>query len=121
MDTVLATDLRTLKQVGRYTQPDDWVFASPRSQGRSPYWPDSLLAHVIRPAAARAGIQKHIGWHTFRRTFSTLLMANGENVKVVQELMRHANCRSTLEIYSQARNEAKRAAQHRLIEMICSH
>ncbi len=43
-------------------------------------------------------------------------MANGENVKIVQELMRHANCRSTLEIYSQARNEAKRAAQHRLVE-----
>jgi hypothetical protein len=45
-------------------------------------------------------------------------MANGENVKVVQELMRHANCRCTLEIYSQARIQAKRDAQHRVVEMI---
>jgi hypothetical protein len=47
-----------------------------------------------------------------------MLMANGENVKVVQELMRHANCRCTLEIYSQARIQAKREAQHRVVEMI---
>ena len=66
----------------------------------------------------RAGIVKRIGWHTFRHSFSTLLMANGENVKVVQELMRHANCRCTLEIYSQGPAIAKREAQHRVIEMI---
>jgi hypothetical protein len=47
-----------------------------------------------------------------------MLMANGENVKVVQELMRHANCRCTLEIYSQARIQAKREAQRRVVEMI---
>jgi hypothetical protein len=47
-----------------------------------------------------------------------MLITNGENVKIVQELMRHANCRSTLEIYSQARTQAKREAQHRVVEMI---
>jgi hypothetical protein len=46
------------------------------------------------------------------------LIGNGENAKVVQELMRHANCRCTLEIYSQARIQAKRDAQHRIIQMI---
>jgi site-specific recombinase XerD len=100
------------------SQPNDWVFASPHSRGRNPYWSDILLSRVVRPAAARAGIRKHIGWHTFRHSFSTMLMANGENVKVVQELMRHANCRCTLEIYSQARLEAKRDAQRRVVEMI---
>jgi len=118
MDPVLATDLQTWKEASRYPKPGGWVFASARRGGRNPYWPDSVLSDVIRPAAARAGIRKHIGWHTFRHSFCTLLMSNGENVKIVQELMRHANCRSTLEIYSQARNEAKRAAQHRLVEMI---
>jgi len=46
-----------------------------------------VLAKVIRPAAKRAGIKKSIGWHTFRHTYSTMLIANSENVKVVQELM----------------------------------
>jgi integrase len=59
-----------------------------------------------------------IVYRAFRHSYSTLLIANGENVKVVQELMRHANSRSTLEIYSQARIEHKRKAQRRLAEAI---
>jgi hypothetical protein len=47
-----------------------------------------------------------------------LLVANGENVKVVQELRRHATTRFTLEIYSQAQLVAKRAAQQRRVEAI---
>jgi len=39
-----------------------------------------------------------------------MLVANGENVKVIQELMRHVSSRSTLEIYSQAQTADKRAA-----------
>jgi hypothetical protein len=47
-----------------------------------------------------------------------MLVANVENVKVIQELMRHASSRSTLEIYSQARTADKRAAQQRIVQMI---
>jgi integrase len=46
------------------------------------------------------------------------LISNGENVKVVQELMRHASSRFTLDVYSQARKGAKRQAQQRVVEMI---
>ena len=47
-----------------------------------------------------------------------MLIANGENIKVVQELMRHGSARITVDIYSQARNPEKRAAQQRLVQMI---
>jgi integrase len=77
-----------------------------------------VLRKIIRPAALRAGIGKRIGWHTFRHTYSTLLISNGENVKVFQELMRHASSRCTLEVYSQAVIRAKREAQRRVAEMI---
>ena len=43
---------------------------------------------------------------------------NGENVKVVQELMRHASSRFTLEVYTQAKARAKRDAQQRIVEMM---
>ena len=114
----VAADLWLWKESTPYRQADDWVFASPHRQGRYPFWPDAVLQKVIQPAALRAGIRKRIGWHTFRHTFSTLLIANGENVKVVQELMRHASSRCTLEVYSQAHNQAKRRAQERLVEMM---
>lgn len=54
-----------------------------------------------------AHLSTHLGHFARRR----------ENVKVVQELMRHASTRFTLEIYSQAQLVAKRAAQ-RLVEAI---
>ena len=77
-----------------------------------------MLSKIIRLAAVRAGIKKRIGWHTFRHTYSSTLIANGENVKVVQELMRHASSRFTLEVYTRAKAKAKREAQQRIVEMI---
>ena len=54
---------------------------------------------------------KHIGWHTFRRSLATLLTSKKEAVKVVQELMRHADPRITLALYAQGEEESKREAQ----------
>jgi len=71
-----------------------------------------------RPVADEAGIHKGIGWHTFRHTFGTLLKANGEEVKTVQELLRHANSRITLDVYTQAVTSNKRAAQSKVVRMM---
>jgi len=49
--------------------------------GKQPFWPDNLMKRHIRPVARANGINKRIGWHTFRHTFGTLLKANGEDVK----------------------------------------
>ena len=70
--------------------------------------PDGVLSKIIRHAAVRAGRKKRIDWHTFRHTYFSTLIANGENVKVVQELMRNASSRFTLEVYTQAKARAKR-------------
>ena len=61
---------------------------------------------------------KHIGWHTFRHTFGTILNANGENPKVIQELMRHANLKVTMDTYVQAVTDEKREAQNKVVKMI---
>jgi integrase len=100
-----------------YNHPDDWIFASPRVKGKWPYQPDMILQRGIRPAAVEAGVTKRIGWHTFRHTFSTLLKASGVDVKVMQELLRHANSRITLDIYTQAMSPEKREAQTRVVKM----
>jgi integrase len=46
------------------------------------------------------------------------MKANGEDVKTVQEILRHANSRITLDIYTQAVTPAKRRAQGKVLEMI---
>lgn len=66
----------------------------------------------------RAKITKHIGWHTFRRIFSTFLKANGEDVKVVQEILRHATVKMMLEVYAQAVTPVKRKAESKVVGLL---
>ena len=118
IDPWVAEELLSWKRAAPYDQPENRVFASTRKQGKQPYSPDSLLKRCIRPAGERAKITKHIGWHTFRRTFSTLLKANGEDIEVVQKLLRHATVKMTLEVYTQAVAPAKRNAQSKVAGML---
>ena len=74
-----------------------------------------VLRRHIRPALARLGITKRIGWHSFRHGFSNLLRENRVDIKVAQELLRHANSRITLDIYQRTVTDERRAAQ----ELVC--
>ena len=104
----------------RYDKSDDWVFASRRHRGRTPFWGQAILRRYIRPVAQRAGIQKRFGWHTFRHTYSTLLRCVGTEFKVMQELLRHSTLRSTLDVYTQALAPAKHAAQAAIFSLVFS-
>jgi hypothetical protein len=72
-----------------------------------------LLATKVDPAAASAGIGK-VGWHTFRHTYSTLLAAFGTAPVVQKELLRHADIRTTLNLYTRAVSKQKRKASLRI-------
>lgn len=97
-----------------YPQDDDWMFASPVKFGKEPLWLDHMMRAHITPAAKSLGIETHIGWHTFRRSYSSILISSGAGPKVVQELLRHANIKITLDLYAQANQSEKRAAQEHL-------
>ncbi len=118
LDSYLAEDLLEWRRTSPYPMSHDWVFASPTMKGKQPYWPDNLMKRYIRPVVQKAGIHKRVGWHTFRHSFGTLLKANGEDIKTVQELLRHANSRITLEVYTQAVTSNKRAAQSKVVKMM---
>jgi hypothetical protein len=49
---------------------------------------------------------------------SDALNANGENPKVVQELLRHANLKVTTDVYMQAVGPQKREAQSDLVKLV---
>ena len=57
-----------------------------------------------------------MGWHTFRRSISGWLIDNDENVKVTQELMRHAQSKTTLDLYAKAATPSKRRAHERIVD-----
>lgn len=115
---LLADALQNWRTHAAYSRPSDWIFASKRHRGRRPLWGQAILRRYVRPAAKRAGIERHFGWHTFRHTYSTLLRSVGTEFKVMQELLRHSTLRSTLDIYTQAITPAKRAAQAAVLSLV---
>jgi integrase len=110
----LAAALLIWRENTPYNQDGDWVFASPFTNGKRPYWPDSALKDHVKPAAVAAGITKRVTWHTFRHSLASFLGQQGEEVKTVQELLRHATSRITVDVYQQGSTEAKRSALNRV-------
>jgi len=125
IDDYVAHDLLAWYEVTPYKKPSDYVWATDANcagakRGKQPVWLSTVMRDYIQPAARKVGINKKMSWHTFRHTFSTLLNGNGEDVKVVQELLRHSTAKMTLDTYTQALSPQKRAAQSKVIGMIRS-
>ena len=107
------------KRESLYTAQTDFLFPSIRLLGTKPLSPDSLLKRSIRPALDRAGIiGKQIGWQNFRHSLATTLRAMGVDIKVAQELLRHANSRTTLDVYTRAVSQQKRDASALVVELL---
>jgi integrase len=55
---------------------------------------------------------------SFRHSLATNLRALGVDIKVAQELLRHASSRTTLDIYTRAISQQKRDANAKVVEMM---
>ena len=84
----------------QYVFPAKKLSQDPRSDTlRRHHVLESGLQKAVKIAVDRAGITKRVGTHTFRHAFATHLLEDGVNIRVVQELMGHADVKTT-EIYT---------------------
>jgi integrase len=115
--------LRLWRENTAYRSDEDWIFASPHYHGKTPYTYQILFRRHIRPVIERiSGIKSSkeapIGWHTLRRSLATLLISNGENVKVAQSQLRHTTPKVTLELYAQAVSADQQEAHKKVVQMM---
>jgi len=89
--------LKLCKQTTQFSANEDWIFASPVQLGRLP-WSYDQVWRMYQKAAAKAGIGG-LGTHSLRHTYRSWLDAVGTPVAVQQKLMRHADIRTTMNIY----------------------
>ncbi len=108
---LLADALATWRKETPYPANDDLVFPSFRLKGQKPPRANMLVADHLQPAARKAGISEKVGFHTLRRTLASALVANGSDVRLVQELLRHSNPVITLDTYTRSTTPAKIEAQ----------
>jgi integrase len=100
--------LKVWNQTTQFSAPEDWMFASPVQIGRLPYSYTGVKQELQR--AAEASSIGHLRTHTFRHTYRTWLDSVGTPVGVQQRLMRHADIRTTMNIYGDAATPDMREA-----------
>ena len=84
----------------QYVYPAAQPSIDPRSGARRRHHLDpSYLQKAVGAAIRKLGIQKHAGCHTFRHSFATHLLADGTDIRTVQELLGHEDVRTT-QIYT---------------------
>lgn len=78
---------------------EEYLFPSERGGRLS----ERSIQNVFATALRKTGIQKRATFHSLRHSFATHLLENGTDVRYVQELLGHANIRTT-QRYTQVTN-----------------
>jgi integrase/recombinase XerD len=82
-------DLRPLLTQGDKDNP--WVFVSKGGKRLT----REMLWILVKKYVRRAGLNAKVSPHTLRHSFATHLLAGGADLRTVQELLGHANIRTT--------------------------
>ena len=116
---VIANDLldrlKMWKQSTEFPADSDWIFASPLKHGRLPYSYTGFWRELDRAGNA-SGIG-HIATHTFRHSYRMWIDAVGTPIGVQQKLMRHADIRTTMNIYGDAASADMREAHGKIVQL----
>lgn len=80
-------------------KPNEYVFASERGGRLTSRTAQKVFSNTLR----NAKIKKAATFHSLRHSFATHLLENGVDIRYVQELLGHANIRTT-QVYTQVTN-----------------
>jgi integrase len=115
IDPVLAEVLLAWRRKAEFVKDEDWMWASPAMAGEKPLFYTSLL-RAVQAAGKKAGLEG-IGWHTFRHSYRSWMDETGAPMGVQQKLMRHADIRTTMNVYGDAIPETMRATHGKVVQM----
>ncbi len=105
-DRVVPAGDRALLWIARYVNEARPYLLAPRSDDGTLFltklgdaFDRDNLTNLVRRYLEKSGVNKKGGCHLFRHTAATLMLENGADVRIIQELLGHAQL-STTEIYT---------------------
>ena len=108
--------LKSWKQRSEFSGAEDWILASPLKLGRLPYSYTGVWRELERAAAvAKIG---HLGTHAFRHSYRSWLDAVGTPIAVQQKMMRHADIRTTFNIYGDVVTDEMTTASSKVAQFV---
>lgn len=87
--------------------PSRFVFLTVRGES----FTRQRLWQIVRAYTRRAGIDKPVSPHTLRHSFASHLLANGAPLRVIQEMLGHADI-STTQVYTHVDQQRLKAVHH---------
>jgi integrase len=123
MHPVLAQYLNEWRTQSPYSKIDEFVFPSLIKDGKVPIRASTFVQDHLRPAAKSAGVVlakgQRFGLHNLRHSLSTWLVNKGKvDPKTVQGMLRHADIRTTMNLYTQDDRDEKQAAQGAFLDAV---
>jgi len=114
LSPALLHELKEWRVASKYSKGTDLVF--PTDVG-TPLNHGNVLRRHYNPALEKAGVP-HRKFHTFRHTFASLLLEQGENIRYISGQLGHSSTSLTLDVYSHLISSSNQEAATRLSDRV---